>query len=85
MMVKIISMDTLKRNGYKLEFIFMKHYAPNRCLYKKTEGGGGAELKVLYNFKKGGVGVRWVVCDPIEGIIQLKQKIVGGRGWGQGL
>ena len=33
------------------------------------------------------MGVRWVDCGPIEGIIQFKQKIggEGGRGPGRGV
>ena len=68
----------MRTNGYKLEFIFMKHYAPNRCLYKKNGRGGGGGGITIFKQTGGGVGFRWVGCDPIEGIIQLKQKKWGG-------
>ena len=38
---------------YKLELMFMKHYAPNRCLYIKVAklrtGVGSAEMSHLQN------------------------------------
>ena len=48
----------------QLEFMFMKHYAPNRCLYKKQRvwGIGGCvnriEVIVQFILKKTGMGVR---------------------------
>ena len=40
-------------NKYKLELMFMKHYAPNRCLYIKVAklrtGVGSAEMSHLQN------------------------------------
>ena len=46
--------SVLTRNDYiKLELMFMKHYAPNRCLYIKVAklrtGMGSAEMSHLQN------------------------------------
>ena len=42
----------IKKKG-KLELMFMKHYAPNRCLYikvaKLSNGVGSAEMSHLQN------------------------------------
>ena len=57
----------------KLELMFMKHYAPNRCLYRKVAklrtGVGSAEMSHLQN------------CSLK---IYLKRALGwGGSGWGQ--
>ena len=56
----------------KLELMFMKHYAPNRCLYIKVTklktGLGSAEMSHLQN------------CS-----LKIYLKITGGSGWGVGV
>ena len=56
----------------KLELMFMKHYAPNRCLYRKVAklrtGFGSAEMSHLQN------------CS-----LKIYLKSVGGSGWGGGV
>ena len=46
-------MPRYNHNNEKLELMFMKHYAPNRCLYIKVEklrtGVGSAEMSHLQN------------------------------------
>ena len=43
-----------KKTSIKLDLMFMKHYAPNRCLYIKVAkfrtGVGSAETSYLQNF-----------------------------------
>ena len=82
--VTLYKSDTLltelshRRIGYsenkdKLELMFMKHYAPNRCLYIKVAklrtGVGSAEMSHLQN------------CSLK---IYLKRALGGGWGWGGG-
>ena len=47
------TMRILRKNTEKLELVFMKHYAPNRCLYIKVAklrtGVGSAEMSHLQN------------------------------------
>ena len=61
-----------KNTHLKLELMFMKHYAPNRCLYIKVAklrtGLGSAEMSHLQN------------CSPLGG----GGGGGGGVGWGGG-
>ena len=45
--------SNLKLSEFELDLMFMKHYAPNRCLYIKVAklrtGVGGAETSYLQN------------------------------------
>ena len=60
------------RQDFELELMFMKHYAPNRCLYIKVAklrtGVGSAEMSHLQN------------CSLK---IYLKRALEWGRFWGQ--
>ena len=81
---------------YKLELMFMKHYAPNRCLYIKVAklrtGVGSAEMSHLQNcslkiyLKRalGGGGVR-MDMNKFKFFVKIQKTIyffLGGGGGG---
>ena len=74
----------------KLELMFMKHYAPNRCLYIKVAKlrVGSAEMSHLQNCSlRGGGGVRMDVNEELK----FNYFFLGGGGrvggveWGGGV
>ena len=86
----------LVRLPYKLELIFMKHYAPNRCLYIKVAklktGVGNAEMSHNFFFGGGGAsgggGGGQGRCEQrSEVFVKIQQKkiffFLGGGGGGQ--
>ena len=96
-MVKIqeISPERIANQVNKLELMFMKHYAPNRCLYIKVAkirtGLGSAEmshlqncsLKIYLKSTGGGGGGGQGGCERrIEVFVKIQKKNGGGGpGW----
>ena len=81
----------------KLELMFMKHYAPNRCLYIKVAklraGVGSAEMSHLQNcslkiYLKRALGVRLGGQDGCERrikvFVKIQKKIYFFFFWGGG-
>ena len=78
---------------WKLELMFMKHYAPNRCLYIKVAklrtGVGSAEMSHLQNCSLKIYLKRALRVDVNEELkffvkIEKKKKFNGGGGGGGG-
>ena len=88
-------------NEKELELMFMKHYAPNRCLYIKVAklrtGIGSAEmshlqncsLKIYLKLSLGGGGVGFGAQDGCERrikvFVKIQKKKIGGGGVGGGV
>ena len=79
--------------------MFMKHYAPNRCLYIKVAklrtGVGSAEMSHLQNRclkisggggggGEGDGGSQGGCEQRIEVFVKIKKKNLAGSGWGGG-
>ena len=81
---------------YKLELMFMKHYAPNRCLYIKvaklrTGGGGGEGVQRCHTYKIAVSKYQGRCEQRSEVFVKIQKKIFffffffwGGGGSGRG-
>ena len=85
----------MNKNCYKLELMFMKHYAPNRCLSIKVAklrtGVGSAEMSHLQNCSlkiylesTGGGGGQDGCERRIKVVVKNSRKIFLWGGWGGG-